>query len=66
MKNLSTSHPSAQILLKEERFAISLTGKPYSKTPMDQVIGTTFVHQKKQWFNWENRKSWDLCQMDKN
>ena len=37
MKNLASSHPSAQIFLKEG-FTVSLTGKPHSKIPMDQVI----------------------------
>ena len=38
MKNLASSHSSAQIFLKEEGFTVSLTGKPHSKIPMDQVI----------------------------
>ena len=38
MKNLATSHPSAQIFLKEEMFTVSLTDKPHSKIPVDQVI----------------------------
>ena len=41
MKNLASSHPSAQIFLKEEGFTVSLTGKPHSKIPMDQVIEMT-------------------------
>ena len=33
MKNLASSHSSAQIFLKEEGFTVSLTGKPHSKIP---------------------------------
>ena len=37
----ASSHPSAQISLKEEGFTVSLTGKPHSKIPMDEVIEVT-------------------------
>ena len=43
MKNLASSHFSAQIFLKEERFTVSLTGKPHSKIPTDPVIGMTII-----------------------
>ena len=47
MKNLASSYPSPQIFVKEIGFTVSLTGKPHSKIPMDQVIQMTIVHQKK-------------------
>ena len=48
MKNLASNHSSAQIFLKEEGFTVSLTGKPHSKTPMDQVIGMTINRSSKE------------------
>ena len=47
MKNLASSYPSRQMFVKEEGFTVSLTGKPHSKIPMDQIIQMTIVHQKK-------------------
>ena len=46
MKNLASSYPSPQMFVKEEGFTVSLTGKPHSKIPMDQIIQMTIGHQK--------------------
>ena len=48
MKNLASSHSSAQIFLKEEAFTVSLTGKPHSKIPMEQVIEMTINRSSKE------------------
>ena len=68
MKTLASSHSSAQIFLKEERFTVLLTGKPHSKIPVDQVIKMTINRSSKEssGLTGKNRKSWGVCEMDKN
>ena len=48
MKNLASSHSSAQIFLKEERFTVLLTGKPHSKIAIDPVIKMTINRSSKE------------------
>ena len=48
MKDLASAHPSAQIFLKEEGFTVSVTGKSYSKTPVDQFIEMTINRSSKE------------------
>ena len=48
IKNIASSHPSGQIILKEEEFTVSLTGKPHSKISMDQVIQMTINRSSKE------------------
>ena len=48
MKNLASSHSSAQIFLKEGRFTVLLTGKPHSKITIDPVIKMTINRSSKE------------------